>query len=88
MSLTTVFDNTAAKEDFGFRYTIPFSEGASRTIQWLKEHRKIEDCSKDPIYDWVIELWDEMTSQMVAKLKKRLNQIGVTQLDVGRMKSA
>ncbi len=71
---SNVFDNTAAKEDLGFRYTIPFLEGARRTIRWLEEHGRIEDCSNDPVYDWLIELWEEATSRMVDELKKRMSQ--------------
>ena len=71
---SNVFDNTAAKNDLGFKYTIPFIEGAKRTIKWLEEHGRIEDCSNDPVYDWIIEIWEEMTAKMATELSKRMGE--------------
>ncbi|MCX7642285.1 MAG: NAD-dependent epimerase/dehydratase family protein [Armatimonadetes bacterium] len=67
---SNVFDNTAAKRDLGFRYTIPFLEGAHRTIRWLEGLGLIEDCSNGPVYDWLIEFWEEATSRMIDELKR------------------
>jgi len=53
---STVFDNTKAKPDLGFEYTIPFAEGVSRAIAWLDDNDKIEpwDSERD---DEIIRAW-------------------------------
>ncbi len=71
---SNVFDNTAAKNDLGFRYTIPFKEGARRTVQWLEERGRIEDCANDPVYDWIIDLWERLGEGMRTELSRRVAQ--------------
>ena len=55
-----IFDNSAAKEDLDFKYTISYKEGATRCINWLKENKAIEDCSKHGFYEEVLKKWNEM----------------------------
>jgi len=57
---SNVFDNSAARDDLGFRYTIPFLEGARRTIEWLEARNKIANSDLDPFDDRLIELWKRM----------------------------
>jgi hypothetical protein len=52
-----LFDNTAAREDLAFRVTIPWVEGARRTIKWLDENGKLEKSEEFPFYDRIIEEW-------------------------------
>jgi len=49
-----IYDNTAAKTDLGYRYTIPFADGARSTVRWLEEHGKIEPWQDDPEYDEIL----------------------------------
>jgi nucleoside-diphosphate-sugar epimerase len=52
-----LFDNTAASRDLGFRVTVPWIEGARRTIEWLEENGKLEKSEDYPFYDRIIEAW-------------------------------
>lgn len=57
-SYINIFDTTAAERDLGFRYTIPWVEGARRTIEWLAQNGQIERAEDYPFYDRLIEAWD------------------------------
>ena len=61
-----MFDNSAAKAELGFRYTIPFVDGAKRVIAWLERHDRIESADAQPWYDRLIELWDQLGVEMVS----------------------
>jgi nucleoside-diphosphate-sugar epimerase len=58
------FDNTAAKQDLDFRYTIRWEEGARRLVAWLDAHGKIENSDDDPFDDQLIALWERMCADM------------------------
>jgi nucleoside-diphosphate-sugar epimerase len=59
LQFSNIFDNSAAKKDLGFRYTIPFEEGARATAQWVDAHGGFEDCSQEPWYDEFLERWSK-----------------------------
>jgi nucleoside-diphosphate-sugar epimerase len=63
-----IFDNSAAREDLGFRYTIPYAEGARRMVAWLDEHGSIEDSDAHPFYDRLIAAWRDAGEGMAAAL--------------------
>ncbi|MBW3624133.1 MAG: NAD-dependent epimerase/dehydratase family protein [Armatimonadetes bacterium] len=63
-------DNTAAKRDLGFRYTVPFVEGARRIYTTLKERGQIANSDEDPLDDQIITLWERVTSQMMEDMGK------------------
>ncbi len=63
-----IFDNSAAEVDLRFRYTIPFDEGIRRTLTWLNEHNRVENCEDDPFEDRVITAWERLTTNMVQDL--------------------
>jgi hypothetical protein len=50
---STVFDNSKAKRDLDFEYTIPFREGVERTIDFMDE---------DDIDDWDSENDDALVA--------------------------
>ena len=52
-----IFDNTRAKEDLGFQYSIPWVEGAGRTVTWLLERGLVESSKEYPFYDRLIGAW-------------------------------
>lgn len=56
-----IFDNTAAKEDLGYVYTIPYGEGAKRCIRYLQDHDAISDCDHYPFYETVLNKWHAMS---------------------------
>jgi len=57
-----IFDNTEARRDLDFRYTIKWVEGVSRVIAWLDEHGQIE--KEHPFYDHVISAWERLGEDM------------------------
>ncbi len=52
-----IFDNTAARRDLDFRYTIPWVEGVRRMTGWLMTNNKLENSDLDPFDDRIIEAW-------------------------------
>jgi len=63
-----IFDNTAARNDLGFRYTIPWVEGVRRVVAWLDEHGGIENSDDRPFCDGVIEAWERLGESMAGDL--------------------
>lgn len=63
-----IFDNTAAKTNLNFRYTIPWVEGVRRTVDWLDAHNQIDNSDDDFQYEQIITLWHEVSATMIEKL--------------------
>jgi nucleoside-diphosphate-sugar epimerase len=63
-----IFDNTEAKNDLGFRYTIPWMEGVRRVVAWLDEHGGIENSDDYPFYDRIIAAWERLGKSMALDL--------------------
>lgn len=59
-----IFDNTAAKLDLNFRYTIPWKEGVRRMAAWLEANQELENSDADRIEDALIERWDAETARL------------------------
>ena len=55
-----LFDNSKAKNELGFRFTVSFDAGASRCIDYLIATNGIEKESKYPFYDQVILKWESL----------------------------
>lgn len=64
-----IFDNTAARDDLGFRYTVPFIEGVRRTVAWLDAHGRIENSDLDPYDDRIIAAWRRYGASMAQELQ-------------------
>jgi len=52
-----IFDNSKAKRDLGFRYTVSYEEGVKKCIEFLTRHNLIENCDNYPFYDQIIQKW-------------------------------
>ena len=65
---TNIFDNSAAKADLGFEYTIDWKSGAKRTYDWLVENDRIENYQSFPLYDRIIESYKQQNSELIAEL--------------------
>jgi nucleoside-diphosphate-sugar epimerase len=65
-----IFDNSAARRDLGFRYTVPFVEGARRTIAHLDAQGRVESWKAAPYYDRFIAQWDALCAQLKAGFSK------------------
>ena len=59
-----IFDNRKAKQDLGFVYSVNFEAGARKCLDYLSAHNLIEDCSKHPFYDRIVERWQRLTAAM------------------------
>jgi nucleoside-diphosphate-sugar epimerase len=67
-SYNNIFDTTAAKTDLGFRYTIPWEDGARRAYDWLEGRGLVEKSEDYPFYDRVIEAWQRLGVGMAREL--------------------
>lgn len=65
-----IFDNSAARADLDFRYTVPLLEGMRRTAAWLERNGKIEDSSSDPLYDRIIAAWQQHSTGMAKDVQR------------------
>lgn len=63
-----IFDNTAARTDLGFRYTIPWVEGVRRTVAWLDANGTIFNSDDDPFDDQLIAAWERLSRSLTAEL--------------------
>lgn len=62
---SNIFDNKNARDDLNFRYTIPFKQGATRTIKWLVENQRITDSDSDLLDDRIIDAWMKLTQEII-----------------------
>jgi nucleoside-diphosphate-sugar epimerase len=62
---SNIFDNSAAKRDLHFAYSIPFIEGVYRTVAWLDQNQRIENSDLDPFDDQLIFTWQEGVNQLI-----------------------
>lgn len=63
-----IFDNTLAKHDLDFQYTIRWVDGVRRVVKWLDEHDQIENSGNHPFYDKVISTWERLGEDMCKEL--------------------
>jgi nucleoside-diphosphate-sugar epimerase len=63
-----LFDNAAARAELGFRYTIPFDEGARRVIAWQEAHGGFESSDDHPYYNAILEVWERLGADMANAL--------------------
>jgi nucleoside-diphosphate-sugar epimerase len=52
-----IFDNSKAKRDLGFRYTVSYEEGVKKCMDYLTKNDLIENCDNYPFYDRIIQKW-------------------------------
>ncbi|MBC8159706.1 MAG: NAD-dependent epimerase/dehydratase family protein [Roseiflexaceae bacterium] len=63
----TIFDNSAAKAELGFRYSVPWVEGVRRTVAWLDAHGRVADSDQDGFDDHVIAAWTRLCDQLLVE---------------------
>ncbi|QGN08080.1 NAD-dependent epimerase/dehydratase family protein [Halorhabdus sp. CBA1104] len=61
---STIFDNSKAKRDLDFEYTIDFEAGVKRTVAWLEAHNQIESGEGDAFEDTLIDAWRESSADL------------------------
>jgi nucleoside-diphosphate-sugar epimerase len=60
-----IFDNTAAKTDLDFHYTIPWKQGVRRMMDWLEANQRIADSDQDPFDDRLIDAWQALGQNLM-----------------------
>jgi nucleoside-diphosphate-sugar epimerase len=60
-----IFDNSKAKRDLGFRYTVSYEEGVKKCIEYLTSHDLIESCDNYPFYDRIIQKWNNACKDLI-----------------------
>jgi len=63
-----IFDNSAARDDLGFRYTIPLRVGLPGWYASLVEADLIENSDGDPFEDRLIDTWARVIARGTAEL--------------------
>jgi nucleoside-diphosphate-sugar epimerase len=58
-----IFDTSAAREDLGFRYTIPWVQGVQRTVAWFDTHVK-SNADDDGFHHHLLTLWRQIQNTM------------------------
>ncbi len=59
-----IFDNTRARSDLGFRYMVPFAEGARRAVARLDARGMVAAAESQPWYDRLIDTWSRLGQDM------------------------
>jgi nucleoside-diphosphate-sugar epimerase len=57
---SNIFDNSAARRDLGFKYTLRFADGIKRMHAALAARNRLEPADKIPEYDQAIAAWREL----------------------------
>ncbi len=63
-----IFDNTSAKLDLDFQYSIRWIDGVKLVVKWLDEYNQIENSDNHPFYDRVISAWERLGENMGKEL--------------------
>jgi nucleoside-diphosphate-sugar epimerase len=59
-----IFDNSAARRDLGFRYTVRWVDGAKHLVDWLDANDRIDDSDTDHFDDNLIAAWEKALTAM------------------------
>ncbi len=64
-----IFDNSKAKRDLGFRYTVTFEQGVQKCLDHLSRHNLIENSDKYPFYDRIVDAWRKHSAGLVEEFR-------------------
>jgi nucleoside-diphosphate-sugar epimerase len=64
-----IFDNSKAKRDLGFKYTVTYEQGVRLSIDYLTHNNLIENCENFLFYDGIIEKWQSFENELLNKNK-------------------
>lgn len=63
-----IFDNTAARTDLGFRYTVSWIEGVRRTVAWLDAQGAVEASGPGDLEERLGTAWQRAGASMIDAL--------------------
>ena len=66
-----IFDCSKAKRNLSFRYTIPFSEGVAKCVDYLTRQGGIEDSAQYPFYDRIVDTWRKHVAGMMKDIQAK-----------------
>jgi len=65
-----IFDNTSAKRDLGFKYTVTWEEGVKKMVDYHETRGDIEKAKDNVFYDLIVEKFRNMEDELVYELSK------------------
>ena len=63
-----IFDNSAAAQDLGFRYTVNWQTGVERVVAWLDARGQISAADEPAFYQRLLNEWPLSVEVLAAKL--------------------
>lgn len=63
-----IFDNTAAKQDLGFRYTVSWEEGARRMVEYHESRGDIDAAGENSLYDRIVGRFRSAENELAAEI--------------------
>ena len=63
-----IFDNSLARTELGFQYTITWSEGVRRMVAYRDARGEIDNATAFPLYEQTIEAFGRLGAGMVKEL--------------------
>jgi nucleoside-diphosphate-sugar epimerase len=64
-----IFDNSAARRDLDFSYSIPFVDGVRRIVTWLHANGGFDNSDLEPSDDRLIATWERFSEALVQDLR-------------------
>jgi nucleoside-diphosphate-sugar epimerase len=65
-----IFDNSKAKRDLGFRYTVPFAAGVRKCLDHLSKNNLIENSDNYPLYDRIVNAWRKHSAGLTEEFQQ------------------
>jgi nucleoside-diphosphate-sugar epimerase len=62
---SNIFDNSRARADLHFNYTVIWKEGVRRMVDWLEARGQVDNSDLDPYEDRVIAAWKGVEKSML-----------------------
>jgi nucleoside-diphosphate-sugar epimerase len=63
-----LFDNSEARQDLGFKFTIPWAEGVNRMVEYHDARGHIDHAGIDPLYEKIVLVWSRVEKQAIAEM--------------------
>ena len=68
-SYNNIFDNSAAKQDLNYSYTISWRQGVERMIAYHDASNLIDASPDNALYNQLVDIWDKVRNSAVDEMK-------------------